>query len=83
MLAGFDFQNEKNADYIFYNYNMNFPKFFLIKNVEKKAKAMRTGISIAYPHCVNIWRFEMINDKNTFVITSYPKSRQSTQLNSF
>jgi hypothetical protein len=49
---------------------MNFPKLFLIKNVEKKGKAILTGITIAYPHCVNIWRFEMNNDKNTFVITS-------------
>jgi hypothetical protein len=33
---------------------MNFPKLFLIKNVEKKGKAIRTGISIAFPHGVNI-----------------------------
>jgi len=63
---------------------LNFPKNFLRKNVEKKGKAMRTGISIAYPHCVNIWGFEMINDKNTFVITSRRRAHQpGTQLNSF
>ena len=63
---------------------MNFPKLFLSQNVEKKANAMRTGISIAYPHCVNICGFEISNDKNTFVITSHPESeRPKTQLNSF
>ncbi len=33
---------------------MNFPKLFLIKNVEKKGKAIRLGIWIAYPQGVNI-----------------------------
>jgi hypothetical protein len=54
MLAGFGFQKPEKGEYIFYKYVMNFPKIFLIKNVEKKGNAIRTGISIAYPHCVNI-----------------------------
>jgi len=53
-LAGFGFQNERNPGLFFYKYAVNFPKLFLIKNVEKGGKAMRTGISIAYPHCVDI-----------------------------
>jgi hypothetical protein len=36
---------------------------------------MRIGISIAYPHCVNIWEFEMSDDKNTFVSTSRQRDR--------
>lgn len=53
-LAGFAFQIKENFQKIFYKYALNFPKLFLIKNVEKKGKAMLTGIPIAYPHCVNI-----------------------------
>jgi hypothetical protein len=84
MLAGFDFQTEAGSDFIFYKYTLNFPKLFLIKNVEKKGKAIRASFSIAYPHCVNIWRFEMTTDKNTFVITSRSERlRPKTQLNSF
>jgi len=59
MLAGFGFQTEPRSNFIFYKYSMNFPKLFLIKNVEKKGKAIRASLSIDYPHCVNIWRFEM------------------------
>jgi hypothetical protein len=54
MLAGFDFQAEPGSGFIFYKYTVNFPKLFLIKNVEKKGKAIRASLSIAYPHCVNI-----------------------------
>jgi hypothetical protein len=54
MLAGFDFQNVRKSVFIFYKYTMTFPKLFLKKNVEKKANAMRVGISIAYPQHVNI-----------------------------
>jgi len=71
--TGFGFQNEMSPGLFLYKYGINFPKLFLTKNVEKKGKAMRMGISIAYPHCVNICGFEMSYDKNTFVITSYPR----------
>jgi hypothetical protein len=54
MLAGFGFQTEPGSDFIFYKYTANFPKLFLIKNVEKKGNAIRASLSIAYPHCVNI-----------------------------
>jgi len=54
MLAGFGFQNKRNPELFFYKYAVNSPKLFLIKSVEKKGKAIRTGISIAYPHCVDI-----------------------------
>jgi hypothetical protein len=53
-LAGFGFQNAKKPGFLCYKYPANFPKLFLIKNVEKKGKPIRTGIPIAYPHCVNI-----------------------------
>jgi len=53
-LAGFDFQSEPGFQSIFYKYTLNFPKLFLIKNVEKKGNAIRASLSIAYPHCVNI-----------------------------
>jgi hypothetical protein len=54
MLAGFGFQSKPVSNFIFYKYTLNFPKLFLIKNVEKKGKAIRASLSIAYPHCVNI-----------------------------
>ena len=54
MLAGFGFQNKEIPGLFFYKYTMNFPKLFLIKNVEKIGKAIRASLSIAYPHCVNI-----------------------------
>jgi len=54
MLAGFDFQSKPGFKFIFYKYTTNFPKLFLIKNVEKKGNAIRASLSIAYPHCVNI-----------------------------
>ena len=54
MLAGFGFQTGREPIFIFYKYTMNFPKLFLIKNVEKKGNAIRASLSIAYPHCVNI-----------------------------
>ena len=40
MLAGFGFQTGREPIFIFYKYTMNFPKLFLIKNVEKKGKAI-------------------------------------------
>jgi hypothetical protein len=54
MLAGFDFQSASGSNSIFYKYTINFPKLFLIKNVEKKGNAIRASLSVAYPHCVNI-----------------------------
>jgi hypothetical protein len=33
--AGFAFQNIENVNLFFYKYHLNFPKFFLRKNVEK------------------------------------------------
>jgi len=54
MLAGFDFQSKPGFNFIFYKYTVNFPKLFLIRNVEKKGNAIRASLSIAYPHCVNI-----------------------------
>jgi hypothetical protein len=54
MPTGFDFQKERKSVFIFYKSTTNFPKLFLKKNVEKKANAMRVGISIAYPQYVNI-----------------------------
>jgi len=54
MLAGFDFQSAPAFNLFFYKYTINFPKFFLIKNVEKKGNAIRASLSVAYPHCVNI-----------------------------
>jgi hypothetical protein len=54
MLAGFDFQSKPGSNFNFYKYTVNFPKLFLIKNVEKKGNAIRASLSIAYPHCVNI-----------------------------
>jgi hypothetical protein len=44
----------KYGSNFFYKYLPNFPKLFLTGNVEKKGKAIGIGISIAYPHCVNI-----------------------------
>jgi hypothetical protein len=54
MLAGFAFWDKEDFIRFFYKYRANFPKLFLTRNVEKKGKAIRAGISIAYPHCVNI-----------------------------
>jgi hypothetical protein len=54
MLAGFEFWAEEKSVKVFYKYLRNFPKVFLSQNVDKKGNAMRTGISVAYPHCVNI-----------------------------
>jgi hypothetical protein len=54
MPAGFGFQPEEKSVKLFYKYLWNFPKLFLSQNVDKKGNAIRTGISIAYPHCVNI-----------------------------
>jgi hypothetical protein len=76
MLTGFGFQPEEKSVNLFYKYLRNFPKLFLSQNVDKKGNAIRIGISIAYPHCVNIWGFEMSDDKNTFVITSRQRARE-------
>ncbi|HEV8284753.1 MAG TPA: hypothetical protein VGQ09_10595 [Chitinophagaceae bacterium] len=39
-LAGFGFWGASISELFFYKYPTNFPKLFLTKNVEKKAKAM-------------------------------------------
>jgi hypothetical protein len=84
MLSAFGSPQKDKQGFIFYKYPVNFPKLFLSKNVDKKANAIRIGISIAYPQDVNIWEFEMRDDKNTFVITSRQRvPRTRTQLNSF
>ena len=54
MRAGFGFWSEEKTVRIFYKYLLNFPKVFLSQNVDKKGNAIRTGISVAYPHGVNI-----------------------------
>jgi hypothetical protein len=54
MLAGFGFQPQEKWVKLFYKYLWNFPKLFLSQGVDKKGNAIRTGISVAYPHCVNI-----------------------------
>jgi hypothetical protein len=54
MLTGFGFGLEEKWAKFFYKYIRNFPKVFLSQNVDKKGNAIRTGIPVAYPHCVNI-----------------------------
>ncbi len=54
----------------FYKSYSNFPNVFLRKNVEKQSNAIASGIFISYPHSVDIWVFEILIAKNTFVITS-------------
>jgi hypothetical protein len=54
MLPGFGFWVEEKTVKYFYKYLLNFPKVFLSQNVDKKGNAIRIGISVAYPHCVNI-----------------------------
>jgi len=54
MLAGFGFWPEKKSAKFFYKYLPNFPNVFLSQSVDKKGNAIRIGISLAYPHCVNI-----------------------------
>lgn len=54
MWAGFGFQPEEKIARFFYKYLRNFPKLFLSQYVDKKGNAIRTGLSVAYPHCVNI-----------------------------
>jgi hypothetical protein len=55
MLAGFVFYKVEKSISLFYKSVGNFPKLFMIINVEKRENAMRTRISIAYPQDVNIW----------------------------
>jgi hypothetical protein len=54
MLTGFGFWPEEKSAKFFYKYLRNFPKVFLSQSVDKKGNAIRAGISLAYPHCVNI-----------------------------
>jgi hypothetical protein len=59
----------KSTSNFYYTY-FNFPKLFLRKIVEKSANTIRICICSSYPQSVNIWVFEIIIAKNTFVNTS-------------